>query len=135
MKAQSGIEYMIIIGFVSFAVIAIFLTAYFYINMSEDQIRMNQIEVLSNKIVSSAEAVFYSGQPSQTTISVYVPSNVAQIELLDYNLIITSSTSSGISKRAFGSKVKLQGTINPGEGTKILKITAGTDSITINQET
>lgn len=134
MKAQSGIEYMIITGFITLAISTILVAAYFYVGLSKDSIRMNQIETLATKIINSAESVFYAGQPSQTTITIYIPSGINSIELKDYDLIITASTSSGTMKRAFTSRVKLEGNINAGQGSKKLVIKALSDKVSINQK-
>jgi len=134
MKAQSGIEYMIIIGFVSLAIAVVLLSAYFYINMSKDRIRENQIEVMASKIISSSEAVFFAGEPSQATVTVYVPQGVSNIDISGYDLIITSSASSGTNKRAFTSKVNITGTINAVEGAKKLLIKAEADRVVISQK-
>jgi len=124
---------MIIIGFVSLSITFVLLSAYFYINMSKDKIRENQLEVLADKIISSAESVFYAGEPSQVTITVYVPSGINNIDFSGQDLIITASTSAGAMKRAFTSRVNVTGTMNPGEGSKKLIIKAESDVVTINQ--
>jgi len=133
MKAQSGIEYMIIIGFVSLAITLVLVAAYFYINMSKDKIRENQVEVLANKIISSSESVFFAGEPSQVTIIIYVPQGISNIELSGYDLLISASTSAGIAKRAFTSKVPLEGTISSSEGSKKLLIKALSNEVMISQ--
>lgn len=133
-QAQSGIEYLMIIGFVTLAVSVVLLLAYFYIGISKDRIRDNQIEVLANKIINSAESVFFAGEPSQATVTIYMPGNVNKIEFLDKDLIITFSTSSGTSKRAFSSRVELSGNINPTEGYKKLLIKAEADKVSVTQK-
>ena len=131
-SGQSGIEYLIIIGFVTLAITIILITAYFYMGLSRDKINMNHIEVMANKIISSSESVFFSSSPSQTTIIVYIPKSIKFITLQDYNLIITASTSSGTTKRAFPSRVKLQGSISVGEGSRKLTIKAEEDYVSIS---
>ena len=125
-RGQSGIEYMIIVGFLTFAVTTILISAYFYIGMSRDKIRMNQLQVFSEKIVSSAESVFYSGEPSQTTIMVYIPENVDEINIKNEGLMVKASTSSGDIKRFFDSDVPLNGTLK-GEGSQKITIKARPD--------
>ena len=89
---------------------------------------------LSNKIINSAESVFFAGEPSQATVTIYMPGNVNKIEFLDKDLIITFSTSSGTSKRAFSSRVELSGNINPTEGYKKLLIKAEADKVSVTQK-
>jgi hypothetical protein len=131
-KGQSGIEYMIIIGFVTLAITLIIVSAYFYIGLAGDRIKQNQIEVLATKIISSSESVFFAGEPSQATITIYVPSGVVSIELIDYDLIIASQTSAGITKRAFTSRVKLNGNISAVQGSKKLTIKAQENGVNIS---
>lgn len=132
MKAQSAIEYLIIIGFVSVAVTTILALAYSYANMSNDKIRVNQIEALADKVISRAESVFYSGQPSQLTVSVYVPKGVEEITLSGKDLIIRIHLSTGEMKRVFTSGVNLEGSISASEGVKNLLIKAEADKVNIS---
>jgi len=130
-KSQSAIEYLIIIGFVTFAITSVIIIAYFYLGMSRDKIRENQIENLAIKIIDSAESVFYAGEPSQITISVYFPEGIDSIQFSGYNLIINASMSSGKMSRAFTSRVFLSGNINPTPGTKKLKLRAESSGVLI----
>lgn len=130
-RGQSGIEYLIIVGFITFAITTILISAYFYIGLSRDKIRDNQLEVFSQKIIKSAESVYYSGEPSQTTIIVYIPKNVENIEITGHNLIVEAATSTGNIKRVFTSNVPMNGTIN-GVGSKKIVIKAEQDFVEIN---
>ncbi|HLD37101.1 MAG TPA: hypothetical protein VJA86_00750 [Candidatus Nanoarchaeia archaeon] len=133
-KGQAGIEYLIIIGFATFAVISTLLIAYYYSGMARDRIILNQVEVFASKLIKSSESVFYAGEPSLAYISVYLPSQVKSIEITDYDVIITTLTSSGESKQAFSSNAKLQGSINPSEGIKRIKLQATSDRVVISQQ-
>jgi len=130
---QVSMEYLIIIGFVTFAAISIILIAFFYSGIARDRIVLSQVEVFAKKITNSAESVFYAGEPSQVQISVYLPRQISSIEILNYDIIITTSTSSGIVKQAFSSKVKLEGFITSTEGIKRLTLKASQDKVTISQ--
>jgi len=134
MKAQSSLEYMLLIGFVTLAISVVLITAYFYINFSKDRIKENQVENFSGKIISSAESVFFSGEPSQTTITIYIPSGVEDINFNAKELEITYITSSGTNKVSFSSRVDLSGEINKLEGTKILIIKALENEVLITQK-
>lgn len=134
-RSQVSIEYLMIVGFVSFAVLSILLIAYYYSNAAANSIKDNQLEVFADKIINSAEAVFYSGEPSMATISVYVPKNIKSIESDDDEIIITSSSSSGIQIRSFSSNVKITFDLDDSrfitEGTKRLKLTATSEDVQI----
>lgn len=131
-KSQAGIEYLIVIGFVTLAIISIIFIAYFYSGMARDRIVLNQVEVFANKIINSAESVFYAGEPSRAYVTAYLPAQVTSIEIIDKNIVIVTSTSSGNAKRAFSSKVQLQGSISTGEGAKRIKLQAEQDKVLIS---
>ena len=123
-KGQVGIEYMIIVGFVSFAVIAILLLAFFYSGQIKDSIKLNQAENFAEQLIGSAESVFFAGEPSKTTIRLYLPENVEIIAITDDYVTITMTLSTGQNIRSYDTRVPLQGTITPTEGIKKLILTA-----------
>jgi len=131
-RGQTGIEYVIIMGFVTFAVMSVLVLAYFYSDNIKDQIKLNQVESFAAQLINSAESVYFAGEPSETTVSLYLPEGVKSIEIISNNLIITTSTSSGENKRAFTSRVPLEGAISQGEGMKKLVIKAEVDHVSIS---
>src|SRR3989344_4511936 len=94
-KAQTAVEYMIIISFVTFAVIATLSLSFFYVGLIRDRIILNQVENFAIQLINSAESVFFAGEPSKTTVSFYLPEGVKAIEILSNQVVITTQTSSG----------------------------------------
>ncbi len=121
---QAGIEYMIIIGFVTFTIISIFALAVIYSGQIKDKIKLNQVENFATQLINSAETVYFAGEPSKTTVRLYLPEGVTSLEFNSDYLVIITHTSSGNNKRAFESKVPIQGTISTSEGIKKLTIEA-----------
>ena len=68
---------------------AIVTLAFFYTNSSQDNVRISQVTNFGNKIISSAETVFYSGEPSKTTISTYLPEGVENITIAENTLYVS----------------------------------------------
>lgn len=132
-KAQIGIEYLIIVGFVTLAIIMVLALAVIYSDKIKDQIKLNQVEAFGTQVINTAETVFFAGEPSKTTIKFYLPDGVEEIEIISDAVVITTHTSSGQNKRAYHSNVPLQGNITSGEGTKIIKFQAETDYVSITQ--
>lgn len=132
-KGQVGIEYMIIVGFVSFAVIAILLLAFFYSGQIKDSIKLNQAENFAEQLIGSAESVFFAGEPSKTTISLYLPENVDSIVITNDYVTITMRLSTGQNIRSYDTRVPLQGSITTSEGIKKLTLTATETNVVINQ--
>lgn len=131
-KGQVGIEYMIIVGFVSFAVIAILLLAFFYSGQIKDSIKLNQAENFAEQLIGSAESVFFAGEPSKTTISLYLPDNVENIDITNDYVTITMQLSTGQNIRSYETRVPLQGTITTSEGIKKLTLTATETNVVIS---
>lgn len=131
-KAQISVEYLIILGFLIFVVISILGVAFFYAGNVRDKIVMSQVTSFANKVVSTAESVFYSGEPSKATISGYIPQEVRDIEILEDSLIIDVQTSAGVSKVSFSSEVPITGSITSDQGIKKIKIEAVGNQVVIS---
>ncbi len=132
-KAQVSIEYMILIGFVTFGIVSIVIIAFFYSAVVKDEIRNNQISVFANKIVSESERVFYAGAPSKRTLFVYIPEGVQAIEIKDKSLIINYTGRPGITAvKEFTANVNLTGSVPTSPGLKRLTITAQDDKTQIS---
>lgn len=106
-KAQAAMELLILMGFLTFVIIGILGVGYFYSNTINDRIRSNQINNFAVKIVTTSESVFYSGEPSRSTISAQLPANVQNIEIIDNAIVITYGLATGQNKVAFPSNVQI----------------------------
>ena len=134
-KGQISLEYIIVVGFVTFAVIVLLGISLFYTHSVQDKIKVNQLSTFAEKIVSSAESVYYAGEPSKITITAFLPSGVQDFDIVSDNLVFVFITSSGTSTIAFKSKVPLDDVFtlsSLNEGTRRLKITAGSNKVYIS---
>jgi uncharacterized protein (UPF0333 family) len=132
-KGQISTEYLIVVGFVVFLVLGILGVAFFYTSITNDQIKVSQVSNLANKIVSSAESVFYAGEPSKLTINGYLPVGVNRFDINSNEIVIGISTSSGITVMSFSSNVPLSGSISPTNGVKRIEIIAGQNNVSISE--
>ena len=135
-KSQVSIEYLIIIGFVTFTIIGILAIAFFYSGAIKDKIKTVHIGNYANKIVSTSESVFYAGKPSKATITTYLPDGIKSIEISGNELVITFQTSSGTNKITYLSNVPLSqgaGALSTTQGLKKIEITAQSDWAEISQ--
>jgi len=127
-KGQAGVEYMIVIGFITFAVLSILSLSYFYSEAAKSKIRMNQIESFTAQLINSAESVFFAGEPSKVSVSLYLPDGVRKITIDNSEIIVYA----GKDVRSFRSRVPLQGNISSVEGVKSLSIEAKSDYVLIS---
>ncbi|MCK4650323.1 hypothetical protein KAT36_03760 [Candidatus Pacearchaeota archaeon] len=136
-KAQSSMELLILMGFLTFVIIGILGIGYFYSNTINDRIKSNQINSFANKITTTSETVFYAGEPSKSTISTYLPENVQDIEIIDNTIVITYNLATGQNKIAFPSNVPIaenpSAQITPTSGLKNIVIIANQTHAIISQ--
>ena len=130
--AQISMEYIIILGFVMFVIIGVLGVALFYSGSVKDQIRITQVNNFAEKVVSTAETVYYYGEPSKSTISVYLPENVKNITIIDNELFISTQVSSGLERRAFSSNVPITGSISTASGIRKIVINVAGNQANIN---
>ena len=130
-KSQIGIEYLIIVGLVTFVVMSLMLIAFFYSNASRDNMKINQANGFAMKIIAASESTFYSGEPSKATITTYLPDGVKSVEILENSVVLTIETYSGITRSSFKSKVPIEGSLSSTAGIKKVKIQANQKGITI----
>ena len=125
--AQSSMEFLILMGFLTFVITGILGIGYFYSGTINDRIKSTQISNFVNKIISTSEVVFYSGEPSKATISVHLPDGIRNIEIINNTIIVTYHLTSGQNKISFSSNVPIVEVptkeISVESGLKILTIT------------
>jgi uncharacterized protein (UPF0333 family) len=126
-KGQISVEYLIVVGFITFFVITILGVAFFYASQVQDSMRMDQVEHFARKVISSAEAVHYAGEPSKSTMSAYLPSGVTGVVILGDEIVFNVSLSSGLNVLSYSSKVPIEGNISSVEGVKTIEIVAVSD--------
>lgn len=132
-KGQAGVEYMILVGFLTFAIMSVLVLAMLYSGQIRDKVKLNQVEIFATQLLNSAESVFFAGEPSKTTISLYLPEDVTEINITSNYLVISVHTSSGENRRAFKSNVPIEGEISIGEGIKKLTLEATENYLSISQ--
>jgi len=124
-RGQAGTEYLIVVGFVTFAVLSIIAIAFSFSNQTEDRIKLNQAESFATQLIDAAETVFYAGEPSMAPATLYLPSGVTNITLNDQGIIMKINVYGGAENvRAYTSNVPLNGTLPLTEGSKKIMLQA-----------
>jgi len=123
-KAQVSIEYLVIVGFITFLIIGVFAIALVYSGSVKDRIRVNQMIDSAQKIISTAEFVFYSGAPSKATLTVYFPDGIESVEIIGDSLVFIAHTSSGTTQMVFESKVPISGNLSYSKGLRKIEVLA-----------
>lgn len=147
MRGQVAFEYLVMFSIVF--TILVLLTYY-----AQDMTERNSQEIISsnvviavNKIAEAADIVYTQGEPSQITISVYIPENTQSIEFFNHTMDIKIRVGSGISDVISTSKAPFccssycsslgcpdscvnTDCISSESGTKRIKVSAATDAAT-----
>ena len=134
-RGQISIEYLILLGFVIFIIISFLGVSLLYSAQIKDRIKFNHVNNFATKIIQSSESVFYAGEPSKVTITLFLPEGVKSIEIQGNQLVFDVTTNSGITKIAYTSNVpiQIQGSISPSQGIKRLQIKAQQSNVLITQ--
>lgn len=80
-KAQSSLEYTLIIGMMILALTIAVAVALYYSSSAKGQIRANQMDKIGKKIVDTSNSIYYLGPPSKATIELEMPDGVRSITI------------------------------------------------------
>lgn len=138
---QISTEYLILLGFLVFIILAVLGASLFYSSLARDRLTFRTLEEFSGKIIGTAEEVYYAGEGARITVTAYVPAGVTSIYLMapttsssDKTLLMVSvSTSSGQQLTAYTSSVPLEGNFSSSEGVKRFVISAAPDRVLITE--
>lgn len=106
-KAQSSMEFLILMGFLTLVIIVIVGMGFYYSSTIKDRIKLSQSSNFANKIASTTETVFYAGEPSRATISAHLPEGVSSIQIIENSIVITQNLETGINIKAYHSNVPI----------------------------
>jgi len=124
-------EYLMTVALISIVVIPTAFLFYNYASDSAEEIDQAQIDKFGREVLSTAETVYYLGQPSRIVIEERLPANVEGIGILQdsstgtYVLSIDVRTRSGIVNFTYPTQVNIAGSFGAedvSEGIKNVRI-------------
>lgn len=132
-KAQISVEYMIIMGFVAVISIPLIIIYYDYTAASNEEIISRQILNIAQKIVDTAESVYYLGEPSQTTIKAYIPSHISEATIeQEKEIVFRMRTQTGITDIVQVSSVNITGTLPATQGIHYITVKAEGGKVSVS---
>ncbi|MEK6844617.1 MAG: hypothetical protein AABX83_04300 [Nanoarchaeota archaeon] len=132
-RGQISTEYLVIVSFITILIIGILSISLLYSSQINDRIRINHLQNFANKIISSSERIYYSGEPSKSTVSAFLPAGVTNFEIIENQLVFSIVTSSGLTTIAFTSNVPIEGVLSISEGVKVITVTAQSDKVVLTE--
>ncbi len=131
-RGQVSIEYMGLVGITSIIVLFLLIISNYYSRGIENSINTNQIDGIAKEIVDTAESMYYYGEPSKTTLRIYIPDKIQVINITTDQIILTVTTPSGTANLAYLSDVPLGGEVLSTEGFHDVEIEARGGLVWIN---
>jgi len=102
MKAQSALEYLLIMVLTLGIIVPTIYLIYSYSKQSTEQIIYPQINDIGINIINNAESVYYSGDYSKIVIEVNMPDKINDIYILNNKeLVFNISTALGDNEMIF----------------------------------
>jgi hypothetical protein len=103
-KAQSGVEYMAVIGIALLVLTAGTLILANYSNSINDQVISNQLSIIGNTIMNSAESMYVLGNESWMTIEFNLPNVINTVSINgNQDFVFSFYNSVGVSNVVFFS--------------------------------
>lgn len=131
-RGQVSIEYMAVVGITTIVVISLLLISNYYSKEVENTINTNQIDRIAKEIVDTAESMYYFGEPSKTTLKIYIPDRIKDITITQNELNLRVLTPSGETDMFYFSKVPLAGNLSASHGFHYVTIEAKGGLVWIN---
>lgn len=131
-RSQASLEYFTILGFIIFMTIPLLIVYFDSINDAGDEINARQVLQIARKLADASESVYFLGEPSQTTLKVFIPPNIKNATIANKEVVFTIKTKAGISEIVQASSVNMTGTLPISQGIYIITIKAETNSASIS---
>ncbi|MEM4267491.1 MAG: hypothetical protein QXK37_01535 [Candidatus Woesearchaeota archaeon] len=131
-RSQFAIEYVVIVSFALLALIPLLFIYGSEKSAVEMRVNANQAHLLARKIVDSAETVYYLGEPSKTTLKVYMPKNIDAIIITEKELVFRMKWQGETTDITQQSQVNLSGSLSPHAGIRYISITATDTGVIID---
>lgn len=131
-KGQISIEYMSLVGITAVIVISLLVISNYYSRQVEDTINTNQLDQIAKEIVDTAESMYYFGEPSRTTIKVFIPKGIRDVNVGSNEISFRVNTHFGEIDMSYSSDVALQGDISTSYGFHYITIEAKEGYVWIN---
>ena len=123
-RGQIAIEYITILGFVLVTTMVMTYVFTAHTGTLNDGVAEHQIERIAEKLVDTAEAMYFIGEPSRTTLKLYFPPGVINVTASGRELVFFVQTSRGPDEVVKLSQVNLTGTLPTSPGIHYVQVEA-----------
>ncbi len=127
-KAQVAMEYLMVVSFVILMTIPLIAV---FVNQStnfNDEVSLSQSNKAAQRIIDTANTVYYLGPPSKRTISVYFPEGIRNLTIQNNSIEVNIRNEYVFS---ITGEPQLNGTLDAYEGLRTITIEAKNDFVQI----
>jgi len=108
MKAQSAMEYLMIVAITLMIIVPTTYLFYTYSKQSIEQAVYPQINDIGTNIINNAESVYYSGEHSKIVMDINMPDKINDIYILENReLVFDVESESGSNEVVFFSNINI----------------------------
>jgi uncharacterized protein (UPF0333 family) len=132
-KAQISVEYVLVVGFALLMIIPVVVVFFKQTNELGDSLSISQAEKIVKRIAETAEVVYYQGEPSQNTLTMYFPERINAIYIGENEISFEMLTTAGTNDVFAVSSVNITGFLEPGSGIKKVRIKAYGNYVNITE--
>ncbi len=123
-KAQLSIEYLIIMSFVLFIILILMASYMIYQQHYESDVVTSQVKRIAITLADTSEEVYYYGEPSKSTVKIYMPPDVVRVNFSGKGVIFRVRTPGGESDIEAYASVNMSGNLSTSQGLKLVEISA-----------
>jgi len=124
MKSQVSIEFLIIVGIALLILIPVMIYANETISATRDELKISLARNAVNRIGEASEWVATQGSPAKTTIRVFIPEGVREIDLTGKTITIKLNAESGLRDIYRDTLTDLNGSISNTAGYVLVSVEA-----------
>ncbi len=121
-SAQVGMEYLAIVGFVTFVAILILSISNYYTRQTEDRVITSQVYNIEGNLIDASEKVYYYGSPTKTMIEAQMPEKIEAIIINQSEITFKVRIEGGVTDISRQSDVNITGNISNSPGLKKIVI-------------
>ena len=132
LKSQISVEYLAIMGFVGIVTMSLLVIYFTTVQSANDEISSRQAMQIARKIADASESVYYLGEPSQTTLKVFIPDNIKSAYLNNTQVVFEVKTTNGVGDIVQLSSVNMTGQLPSSSGIHTITIKSESGSVAIS---
>lgn len=133
-KGQFSVEYLLMMGF---TMLLLLPTIILFVTESQNiryDISASQATQIARKIADKAEEMYYQGEPSKTTLKVYIPTGVFEIRCANNTIAVSLLTPDNAEQEILQfTAINITGNFSTSSGIYYIEIKSEGDFVSVKE--